>query len=111
MVIVMAILAVPADVVEVYAVSIALTGADVDADVDVVDADVDGVAGEPDVLAVPQPATLAAMTAAHKPTRTGRTFCLPQLVYRHFGAERRDRLVSRQCRTDLGDTSCCHTNE
>lgn len=85
----MAILAVPADIVEVYAVSIALTGAvapepDEVADADEVDeVDVDGVAGEPDVLAVPHPAiaTLAAaMTAAQKPTRTGRTFCLPQLV-------------------------------
>lgn len=82
----MAILAVPADIVELYAVSIALTGAvapepDEVADADEVDGD--GVADEPDVLAVPHPAiaTLAAaMTAAQKPTRTGRTFCLPQLV-------------------------------
>jgi hypothetical protein len=83
---VMAILAVPADIVELYAVSIALTGAVAPEPDEVADADevdVDGVAGEPDVLAVPHPAiaTLAAaMTAAQKPTRTGRTFCLPQLV-------------------------------
>lgn len=82
----MAILAVPADIVELYAVSIALTGAVAPEPDEVADADevdVDGVAGEPDVLAVPHPAiaTLAAaMTAAQKPTRTGRTFCLPQLV-------------------------------
>ncbi|HEY4018675.1 MAG TPA: hypothetical protein VGM75_08310 [Pseudonocardiaceae bacterium] len=82
----MAILAVPADIVELYAVSIALTGAVAPEPDEVADADevdVDGVAGEPDVLAVPHAAiaTLAAaMTAAQKPTRTGRTFCLPQLV-------------------------------
>ena len=84
----MAILAVLADIVELYAVSIALSGAvapepDEVVDADEVDGDVDDVAGEPDVLAVPHPAIAtpaAAMTAAQKPTRTGRTFCLPQLV-------------------------------
>ena len=80
---VMAILAVPADIVELYAVSIALSGAVAPEPDEVVDADeVEGDGGEPDVLAVPHPAiaTPAAMTAAQKPTRTGRTFCLPQLV-------------------------------